>query len=65
MTGIPIYNTNNNCARGSTGIALARNLVSHGAADCILVVGLEKMSAGSLDSKFKDREDPLGKKQLS
>ncbi|RVX74796.1 hypothetical protein B0A52_01073 [Exophiala mesophila] len=59
MTGIPIYNQNNNCATASTGLAMARNSVAYGAADCVLVVGFEKMNPGSLASFWKDRTDPL------
>ncbi|KAN0085135.1 Thiolase-like protein [Elaphomyces granulatus] len=59
LTKIPVYNVNNNCATGSTGLALARTMVSHGAADCALVIGFEKMSPGSLQSVFKDRESPI------
>ncbi|KAK3344317.1 thiolase-like protein [Lasiosphaeria hispida] len=60
MTGIPIYNVNNNCSTGSTGLAMARDLISHGGADCIMVVGFEKMMPGSLQSFFNDRENPTG-----
>ena len=60
MTGIPIYNVNNNCSTGSTGLHMARNLIAHGAADCVLVVGFEKMSAGSLQSHWQDRANPTG-----
>ncbi|KAK3683860.1 thiolase-like protein [Podospora appendiculata] len=60
MTQIPIYNVNNNCSTGSTGLAMARDLISHGGADCILVVGFEKMMPGSLQSFFNDRENPIG-----
>ncbi|KAL2024144.1 hypothetical protein VTK56DRAFT_9924 [Thermocarpiscus australiensis] len=60
MTQIPIYNVNNNCSTGSTGLAMARNLIAAGAADCILVVGFEKMMPGSLQSFFNDRENPIG-----
>ncbi|KAL6714830.1 hypothetical protein ACLMJK_007090 [Lecanora helva] len=60
MTQIPIYNVNNNCSTGSTGLHMAKTMVSHGAADCVMVVGFEKMSAGSLQSMFKDRTDPVG-----
>ncbi|EGO56937.1 hypothetical protein NEUTE1DRAFT_84532 [Neurospora tetrasperma FGSC 2508] len=60
MTQIPIYNVNNNCSTGSTGLAMGRNFISSGAADCVLVVGFEKMQAGSLQSHFNDRENPLG-----
>ncbi|KFH43437.1 Non-specific lipid-transfer protein-like protein [Hapsidospora chrysogenum ATCC 11550] len=60
MTQIPIYNVNNNCSTGSTGLAMARTLVSSGAADCVMVVGFEKMMPGSLQSFFNDRENPMG-----
>lgn len=60
MTKIPVYNVNNNCSTGSTGLAMARSLVAAGAADCVLVVGFEKMMRGSLQSHFNDRENPIG-----
>ncbi|KAI6781754.1 Non-specific lipid-transfer protein-like protein [Emericellopsis cladophorae] len=60
MTQIPIYNVNNNCSTGSTGLAMARQLVSSGGADCVMVVGFEKMMPGSLQSFFNDRENPVG-----
>ena len=59
MTQIPIYNVNNNCSTGSTGLHLARNMVSHGAADAVMVVGFEKMAAGSVGGNFPDRTSPL------
>ena len=61
MTQIPIYNVNNNCATASTGLVMARNMVNHGMADCVLVVGFEKMNPGSLESFWKDRADPVGR----
>lgn len=60
MTQIPIYNVNNNCSTGSTGLALGRTMVSNGAADCVLVVGFEKMFPGSLQSFWNDRVNPTG-----
>jgi sterol carrier protein 2 len=60
MTRIPIYNVNNNCSTGSTGLHMARQAVAHGAADCVMVVGFEKMFPGSLGTFFKDRENPTG-----
>ncbi|KAJ8133052.1 hypothetical protein O1611_g578 [Lasiodiplodia mahajangana] len=60
MTQIPIFNVNNNCSTGSTGLAMARHTIAYGGADCILVVGFEKMMRGSLQSFFNDRENPLG-----
>ncbi|EGR29748.1 n-terminal domain protein [Ichthyophthirius multifiliis] len=61
MTGIPIYNVNNNCATGSTAIYLAYQFIQGGAQDCCLALGFEKMEKGSLTLKYKDREQPLGK----
>lgn len=60
MTGIPIYNTNNACATGSTGLHLARTMIQGGLADCILVVGFEQMRPGSIKSVWDDRPSPLG-----
>jgi sterol carrier protein 2 len=60
MTGIPIYNTNNACATGSTGLHLARTLVKGGVVDCVLVVGFEQMRPGSIKSVWDDRPSPLG-----
>ncbi|KAH9990550.1 thiolase-like protein [Xylariaceae sp. FL0662B] len=60
MTKIPVVNVNNNCSTGSTGLAMARNIISYGGADCILVIGFEKMMRGSLQSFFNDRQNPLG-----
>ncbi|KAJ5223911.1 hypothetical protein N7468_008453 [Penicillium chermesinum] len=60
MTGIPIYNVNNACATGSTGLHLARRMVKGGLADCVLVVGFEQMRPGSIKSVWDDRPSPLG-----
>ena len=61
MTGIPIYNVNNNCSTGSTGLFMARQFCASGIANVVLVVGFEKMFAGSLQTFFKDRVNPLDK----
>ena len=58
LTGIPIMNVNNNCSTGSTGLAMARNSIASGAADCIMVIGFEKMAPGSLGSHWNDRVQP-------
>ena len=60
MTGIPIYNVNNNCSTGSTGLNLARSMVQGGMANAIMVVGFEKMERGSLGSHWNDRSNPTG-----
>lgn len=48
MTGIPIYNVNNNCSTGSSALYLAKQLIETGNNDCILALGFEKMETGSL-----------------
>ncbi|MFG2952310.1 lipid-transfer protein [Streptomyces sp. NPDC048291] len=48
LTGVPVYNVNNNCATGATALMLARQLVEGGAADCVLALGFEKMKRGAL-----------------
>lgn len=50
LTGVPVYNVNNNCATGSTALMLARQFVEGGGSDCVLAVGFEKMARGSLGS---------------
>lgn len=64
MTGIPVYNVNNNCSTGSTGLYMGRNMIAHGAADCVLVVGFEKMFPGSLQTFFQDRTNPTATTNL-
>ncbi|CAH1393826.1 unnamed protein product [Nezara viridula] len=61
MTGIPIYNVNNNCSTGSTALMMAKQIVETGQADCVLALGFEKMERGSLTSKFLDRTNPMDK----
>ena len=48
MTGVPVFNVNNNCSSGSTGIMMARYLVLAGY-DCTLAVG-KKISITSHES---------------
>lgn len=55
MSGIPVFNVNNNCATGSTALFLARQLVSSGAVDCVLALGFEQMQPGALKSHWDDR----------
>jgi acetyl-CoA acetyltransferase len=61
MTGIPIYNVNNNCATGSTALFMAKQFVESGIADCALALGFEKMEKGSLGVKYQDRTNPMDK----
>ena len=58
LTGIPIFNVNNNCSTGSTAIYLARQAIMSGEADCVLALGFEQMARGALNAIFNDRDDP-------
>ena len=59
LTGIPVYNVNNNCSTGSTALFMAKQLIEGGIAECILALGFEKMEKGSLGVKFTDRVNPM------
>ena len=59
LTGIPIYNVNNNCATGSTALFMAKQFVEGGIVECALALGFEKMEKGSLGAKFTDRTNPM------
>ncbi|GGX67058.1 lipid-transfer protein [Streptomyces fructofermentans] len=48
LSGVPVYNVNNNCATGATALMLARQFVEGGASDCVLALGFEKMTRGAL-----------------
>uniref|UniRef100_A0A8R1ELN6 Thiolase_N domain-containing protein n=1 Tax=Caenorhabditis japonica TaxID=281687 RepID=A0A8R1ELN6_CAEJA len=58
LTGIPIFNVNNACASGSSGLYLGKQIIESGNADVVLCAGFEKMASGSLDkmsAPFDDR----------
>eukprot|EP00294_Goniomonas_avonlea_P001376 CAMPEP_0114554198 /NCGR_PEP_ID=MMETSP0114-20121206/8083_1 /TAXON_ID=31324 /ORGANISM="Goniomonas sp, Strain m" /LENGTH=549 /DNA_ID=CAMNT_0001739231 /DNA_START=17 /DNA_END=1666 /DNA_ORIENTATION=+ len=61
LTGVPMYNVNNNCATGSTALYMAKQFVEGGISDCVMAVGFEKMERGSLGAKFTDRTNPMDK----
>ncbi len=61
LSGIPIYNVNNNCSTGSTALFMAKQLVEGGLADCTMALGFEKMEKGSLGTHFTDRTNPMDK----
>ena len=60
LTGIPVFNVNNNCSTGSTALNLAEQGVGGGLAECVLALGFEKMEKGSLGSKYGDRDPAHG-----
>lgn len=59
MSGVPVFNVNNNCSTGSTALFLARQAVASGSVDCALAVGFEQMKPGALGSIFDDRPTPF------
>ena len=59
LSGIPIYNVNNNCSTGSTALFMAKQFVEGGLAECTMALGFEKMEKGSLGIKFTDRTNPM------
>lgn len=59
LTGIPVFNVNNNCASGSSALFLARQAVESGAVECALAVGFEQMVPGALKGVYEDRPSPL------
>jgi acetyl-CoA acetyltransferase len=48
LTGVPVYNVNNNCATGSTALLMAAQWVAGGLNDCVLALGFEQMKKGAL-----------------
>lgn len=64
LTGIPIYNVNNNCATGSTALFMAKQFIEGGIADCVLALGFEKMAKGSLGATLMDRTIPMDKHMM-
>ncbi|MFC7308494.1 lipid-transfer protein [Streptomyces monticola] len=48
LSGVPVYNVNNNCATASTALMMARQFVAGGLNDCVLALGFEKMARGAL-----------------
>jgi len=59
LTGIPVFNVNNNCSTGSTALMLAKQAIEGGLAECVLALGFEKMEKGALAAKYTDRANPL------
>jgi len=61
LTGIPVFNINNNCSTGSSALFLARQAVESGMVDCALALGFEQMAPGALATVFNDRPSPLSR----
>jgi acetyl-CoA acetyltransferase len=61
LSGIPVFNVNNNCSTGSSALMLGAQAVAGGSAECVLVVGFEQMEKGALAAKWTDRTNPMDK----
>ena len=61
LTGVPIYNVNNNCATGSTALFMAKQFVEAASRTASMALGFEKMEKGSLGIKYTDRTNPMDK----
>lgn len=55
LSGIALFNVNNNCSSGSTALFLARQAIQSGAIEVALVLGFEQMTPGALTSHYDDR----------
>jgi acetyl-CoA acetyltransferase len=56
MTGIPVFNVNNNCSTGSTALLLGHNAIRFGQSECVLALGFEKMQKGPLEKQLPGLE---------
>ena len=61
LTGIPVFNVNNNCSTGSSALFLARQAVESGMIECAIALGFEQMQPGALKSAWDDRPSPMTK----
>ncbi|PIC64894.1 lipid-transfer protein [Sporosarcina sp. P13] len=59
MTGIPVFNVNNNCSSGSTALYLARQAVENGVVECALAFGFEEMQPGALGTVYGEKTSPI------
>ena len=59
LTGIPVFNVNNNCSTGSTALFLARQAVGQRRGRVRARVGFEQMSRARWARVFNDRPNPL------
>jgi sterol carrier protein 2 len=59
LSGIPVFNINNNCSTGSSALFLARQMVASGTVECALALGFEQMQRGALKALWEDRVSPF------
>lgn len=61
LTGIPVFNLNNNCSTGSSALFLARQAVESGMVECAIALGFEQMQPGALKGTWDDRPSPMAR----
>ena len=61
LTGIPVFNLNNNCSTGSSALFLARQAVESGMVECAIALGFEQMVPGALKGAYDDRPSPMSR----
>ena len=61
LTGIPVFNLNNNCSSGSSALFLARQAVESGMVECAIALGFEQMVPGALKGAYDDRPSPMAR----
>lgn len=61
LTGIPVFNVNNNCSTGSSALFLARQAVESGMVECAIALGFEQMQPGALKGAYDDRPSPIAR----
>ncbi|MBP8148177.1 MAG: lipid-transfer protein [Limnohabitans sp.] len=61
LTGIPVFNLNNNCSTGSSALYLARQAVESGMVECAIALGFEQMVPGPLKGAYQDRPAPMAR----
>ncbi len=67
LTGVPVYNVNNNCATGSTALFMAKQFVEGGLSEVAMAVGFEKMEKGPISRSAGTKPSPMeahGKKMF-
>ena len=61
LTGIPVFNLNNNCSTGSSALFLARQAVESGQVECAIALGFEQMQPSALKGAWDDRPSPMAR----
>ena len=61
LTGVPVYNVNNNCATGSTALYMAKQFVEGGLNEVAMAVGFEKMEKGPISRSAGTKPSPMDK----